>query len=46
MKVHRLLDKAKRVIAAENKKVQREATMMDKKLSKSKTIAKAGEKRI
>ena len=37
MKVHRLLDKAKRVIANENKKLQREATMTDKGYGKKRT---------
>jgi len=34
MKVNRLLDKARRVIANENKKMQKEASITEKKMAK------------
>lgn len=47
MKVYRLLDRAKRVIANENKKLQREATLTDKSFQKRKTqVSTAQSKRL
>ena len=43
MKVHRLLEKAKRVIANENKKTQKDSFRTDQKMTKTKTsLASAG----
>lgn len=46
MYVHRLLDKAKKVIARENKNLQRETTLTEKKFAKSKTSNLNQAKRI